>query len=79
MEEGLAAPDVDNNCQIEVVIYAIDGAYNIGGYFAPGMSASREAIFIDIDDAPLSWSSNPCSRTTTLDAQCLGSLRESLD
>ena len=51
-----AAPDVDNNCQIEVVIYAIDGAYNIGGYFAPGMSASREAIFIDIDDAPLSWS-----------------------
>ncbi len=53
---GIAAPDVDNNCQIEVVIYAIDGAYNIGGYFAPGMSASREAIFIDIDDAPLSWS-----------------------
>ena len=53
---GIAAPDVDNNCQIEVVIYAIDGAYNIGGYFSPGMSASREAIFIDIDDAPLSWS-----------------------
>ena len=53
---GIAAPDVDNNCQIEVVIYAIDGAYNIGGYFAPGMSASREAIFIDIDDAPLAWS-----------------------
>ena len=53
---GIAAPDVDNNCQIEVVILAIDGAYNIGGYFAPGMSASREAIFIDIDDAPLSWS-----------------------
>ena len=53
---GIAAPDVDNNCQIEVVIYAIDGAFNIGGYFAPGMSASREAIFIDIDDAPLAWS-----------------------
>ena len=41
---GIAAPDVDNNCQIEVVIYAIDGAYNVGGYFAPGMSASREAM-----------------------------------
>ena len=53
---GIAPPDVDNNCQIQVVIYAIDGAYNIGGYFSPGMSASREAIFIDIDDAPLSWS-----------------------
>ncbi|MDP6869223.1 MAG: PKD domain-containing protein [Candidatus Poseidoniaceae archaeon] len=53
---GIAAPDVDNNCQIEVVIYAIDGAYNTGGYFAPGMSSSREAIFIDIDDAPLTWS-----------------------
>ena len=53
---GIAAPDVDNNCQIEVIIYAIDGAYNIGGYFSPGMSASREAIFIDIDDAPLTWS-----------------------
>ncbi len=53
---GIAAPDVDGNCQIEIVIYAIDGAYNIGGYFSPGMSASREAIFIDIDDAPLTWS-----------------------
>ena len=53
---GIAAPDVDNNCQIEIVIYAIDGAYNVGGYFSPGMSSSREAIFIDIDDAPLAWS-----------------------
>lgn len=53
---GIAAPDVDNNCQIEIVIYPIDGAYNVGGYFSPGMSSSREAIFIDIDDAPLSWS-----------------------
>ena len=53
---GIAPPDVDNNCQIQVVIYAIDGAYNIGGYFSPSMSATREAIFIDIDDAPLSWS-----------------------
>ena len=29
---GIAAPDVDNNCQIEVVIYAIDGA-KYSGYF----------------------------------------------
>ena len=53
---GVAAPDVDNNCQIEIIIYAIDGPYNTGGYFSPGMSSSREAIFIDIDDAPLTWS-----------------------
>ena len=53
---GIASPDVDGNCQIEVIIYAIDGAYNVGGYFSPGMSSSREAIFIDIDDAPLTWS-----------------------
>ena len=53
---GISAPDVDDNCQIEVVIYAIDGAYNTGGYFSPGMSASREVVFIDIDDAPLAWS-----------------------
>ena len=45
---GIAPPDVDNNCQIQVVIYAIDGAYNIGGYFSPGMSASREAIFLSL-------------------------------
>ena len=47
------APDVDNNCQIEIVIYAIDGGANIGGYFMPGMSSVREIIYVDIDD--LSW------------------------
>ena len=47
------APDVDNNCQIEIVIYAIDGGANIGGYFMPSMSSTREVMYVDIDD--LSW------------------------
>ena len=47
------APDVDNNCQIEIVIYAIDGGANIGGYFMPSMSSTREIIYVDVDD--LSW------------------------
>ena len=51
---GVAPPDTDNNCQVEVVIYPIDGAFGIGGYFQPGLSG--ESIFVDIDDAPLSWS-----------------------
>ena len=50
---GVAPPDTDNNCQVEVVIYPIDGAFGIGGYFQPGLSG--ESIFVDIDDAPLSW------------------------
>ena len=52
---GLAPPDVDNNCQVQIIIYDIDGAYNIGGYFAPSMSNSREAIFADFSDITLSW------------------------
>ena len=52
---GLAPPDVDNNCQVQIVIYDIDGAYNIGGYFAPSMSSSREAVFVDYADVTLSW------------------------
>lgn len=52
---GLAPPDVDNNCQVQIVIYDIDGAYNIGGYFAPSMSSSREALFVDYADVTLSW------------------------
>ena len=52
---GLAPPDVDNNCQIQIVIYAIDGAYNTGGYFAPSFASSREAIFVDFADITLSW------------------------
>ena len=47
-------PDVDNNCQIEIVIFAIDGGGNTGGYFSGSIAASREAIFMDIDD--LGWS-----------------------
>ena len=44
-------PDTDNNCQVEVVICPIDGAFGMGGYFQPGFSG--ESIFVDIDDAPL--------------------------
>ena len=46
-------PDVDNNCQIEIVIYAIDGGGGIGGYFMPSISSVREVFYVDIDD--LSW------------------------
>jgi PKD repeat protein len=46
-------PDVDNNCQIEIVIYAIDGGGNTGGYFMPSMASTREIVYVDIDD--LSW------------------------
>ncbi|DAC25398.1 MAG TPA: hypothetical protein D7H85_04875, partial [Candidatus Poseidoniales archaeon] len=46
-------PDVDNNCQIEIVILDIDGPSNIGGYFSPGIASSREAIFVDSSD--LGW------------------------
>lgn len=43
-------PDVDNNCQIEIVIYGIDGTGNTGGYFQAGISSLRESLFFDIDD-----------------------------
>ena len=46
-------PDVDNNCQVEIMILAIDGGGGIGGYFSPGISSQRESIFIDVDD--MSW------------------------
>ena len=52
---GLAPPDIDNNCQVQIVIYDIDGAYNTGGYFAPSFSSSREAVFVDYADITLSW------------------------
>ena len=52
---GLAPPDVDNNCQVQIVIYDIDGAYNIGGYFAPSLSSAREAVYVDYADITLSW------------------------
>ena len=43
-------PDVDNNCQVEIVIYEIDGPGGTGGYFQPGISSIRESLFFDIDD-----------------------------
>ncbi len=43
-------PDVDNNCQIEIVIYEIDGVGSTGGYFQPSISAIRESLFFDVDD-----------------------------
>ena len=52
---GVAPPDVDGNCQVEIVIYDIDGAYNIGGYFAPGLASQREIVFVDYADITLSW------------------------
>ena len=52
---GVAPPDVDGNCQVEIVIYDIDGAYNIGGYFAPGLASQREVVFVDYADITLSW------------------------
>ena len=52
---GLAPPDVDNNCQVQIVIYDIDGAYNIGGYFAPSLANAREAVYVDYADVTLSW------------------------
>ena len=51
---GLAPPDVDNNCQVQIVIYDIDGAFNTGGYFAPSLSNSREAVYVDYADITLS-------------------------
>ncbi|HJM13372.1 MAG TPA: PKD domain-containing protein [Candidatus Thalassarchaeaceae archaeon] len=44
------APDLDNNCQIEIVIHSIDGVGGTGGYFQPGLSPVRESLFMDIDD-----------------------------
>ena len=52
---GLAPPDVDNNCQVQIVVYQMDGAYGTGGYFAPSYSSSREAVFVDFADITLSW------------------------
>lgn len=52
---GLAPPDRDNNCQVEIVIYDIDGAFNIGGYFSPGGAAAREVVYVDFADITLAW------------------------
>ena len=47
------APDVDNNCQIEILIFQIDGGGGIGGYFDPNVANQREIMFVDSGD--LSW------------------------
>ena len=52
---GLAAPDIDNNCQVQIVVYDIDGAFNTGGYFAPSFASARESVFIDFADITLNW------------------------
>ena len=52
---GLAAPDIDNNCQVQIIIYDMDGAYNIGGYFSPSLASARESVFVDYADITLSW------------------------
>ena len=46
-------PDVDNNCQIEILIFVIDGGGGIGGYFDPNVASSREILFVDSGD--MSW------------------------
>ena len=46
-------PDVDNNCQIEILIFQIDGGGGIGGYFDPNIASQREILFIDSGD--MSW------------------------
>ena len=52
---GLAPPDNDNNCQVEIVIYDIDGAFNTGGYFSPGTAVTREVVYVDFADITLAW------------------------
>ena len=52
---GLAPPDIDNNCQVQIIIYDIDGAYNTGGYFSPSFASSRESVFVDFADITLAW------------------------
>ena len=46
-------PDVDNNCQIEIILFQIDGGGGIGGYFDPNIASSREILFVDSGD--MSW------------------------
>lgn len=47
------SPDVDNNCQIEIILFQIDGGGGIGGYFDPNIASSREILYVDSGD--LSW------------------------
>tara|TARA_B100000287_G_scaffold124366_2_gene116342 strand:+ start:10304 stop:14257 length:3954 start_codon:yes stop_codon:yes gene_type:complete len=47
-----SVPDIDLNCQVEIVILPLDGPGGSGGSFESGLSSSREVIFIDVDDLP---------------------------
>ena len=52
---GLAPPDIDNNCQVQIIIHDIDGPFNTGGYFSPSFASARESVFVDYADITLSW------------------------
>jgi hypothetical protein len=52
---GLAPPDIDNNCQVQIIIHDIDGPYNTGGYFSPSFASARESVFVDFADITLNW------------------------
>ncbi|HJM45025.1 MAG TPA: PKD domain-containing protein [Candidatus Poseidoniaceae archaeon] len=43
-------PDRDGNCQVEIILYDIDGGGGVGGYFSPGIANSGESIFVDAAD-----------------------------
>lgn len=45
-----SAPDIDNNCQVEIAIISLDGPEGERGYFESGVSSLREALFLDVDD-----------------------------
>ena len=52
---GLAPPDIDKNCQVQIIIHDIDGPYNTGGYFSPSFANARESVFVDFADITLNW------------------------
>ena len=60
---GLAPPDVDNNCQVQIVIYDIDGAYNTGGYFAPPSQAHERLCLSILPTSPSHGKINSRPRT----------------
>jgi hypothetical protein len=73
---GLAPPDNDNNCQVEIVVYDIDGAYNIGGYFSPGTAPTRDVVYVDFADITLNWgNSNIYSTTLRILTKTYGSMK----
>ena len=51
---GLAPPDVDNNCQVQIVIYDIDGAFNNADTLLHRCRIYA-AVYVDYADITLSW------------------------